>query len=187
MENISFIRKIFVIRNQIYQLEQQKHNEIWNQFHDSLVMQIYKDLCSRIPETKSIMVQQLFNKTIHPSQNKEELLSKYANLKLNFNRMSKIQLTINDFWLKLASLWTAIDIKYDKQLAELRSSLVQLDCSSELENILSAFESTIQKSKSLQELEEKIKRENIVPQIRENLLEIFDCTKNILDVHYQLL
>jgi hypothetical protein len=187
MESISFIRQIFVIRNQIDQLEQKKHNETWNRFNDSLIIQIYKDLCSRIPETKSIMVQQLFNKTIHPSQNKEQLLSKYADLKLNFNRMSKIQLTVNDFWLKLASLWAPIDMKYDKQLTELRSTLLRLDSSSELEGILSIFESTIQKSKSIQELEEKIKRENTVPHIRENLLEIFDCTKNILDIHYQLL
>jgi hypothetical protein len=176
-----------VIRNQIYQLEQQKHNEIWNQFHDSLVLQIYKDLCSRIPETKSILVQQLFNKTIHPSQNKEELLSKYAKLKLNFNRMSKIQLTVNDFWLKISSLWAPIDIKYDKQLEELRNHLVQLDSSPELEGILSKFEYTIQQSSSLKELEEKINRENTSPLIKENLLEIFDCTKNILDVHYQLI
>ena len=187
MENISFIRQIFVIRNQIYQLEQQKHNEIWNQFHDTLLLQIYKDLCSRIPETRTIMVQQLFNKAIHPSQNKEELLSKYAKLKLNFNRMNKIQMTVNDFWIKLSSLWTPIDMKYDKQLGELRNHLVQLDTSPELEGILSKFESTIQQSSSLKELEEKIKRENTTPQIKENLLEILDCTKNILDVHYQLL
>lgn len=187
MENISFIRQIILFRNQIYQLDQQKHDEVWNQFQDSLVIQIYKDLCSRIPETKSINANQLFNKKIHPSQNKEELLSKYSNLKLNFNRMSKIQLTINDFWLKLASLWEHIDIKYDKQIAELRGQFVQLDTSPELENILSTFESSIQKCKSLKEVEEQIQRHSTTPYIRDNLQEIFDCTKNILDVHYQLL
>jgi hypothetical protein len=187
MENISFIRQIFVFRNQIYQLEQQKHNEIWNQFHDSLVMQIYKDLCSRIPETKSIPAQQLFNKTIHPSQNKEELLSKYSNLNLNFNRMSKIQLAVNDFWLKLASLWTPIDMKYDKDLGELRNQLLQLDTSPELEQLLSKFDCIIQKCKSVQEVEQQMKRESTTPHIRDSLQELFDCTKNILDVHYQLI
>ena len=187
MENISFIRQIFVFRNQIYQLEQQKHNEIWNQFHDALIMQIYKDLCSRIPETKSIAVAQLFNKTIHPSRNKENLFSKYSNLNLNFNRMSKIQLIINDFWLKLASLWIPIDMKYDKDLLELRSQLLQLDTTPELDQIISKFESIIQKCKSIQEAEEHIKRESTTPHIRNSLQEIFDCTKNILNVHYQLL
>ena len=187
MENISFIRKIFVIRNEIYQLELQKHNEIWNQFQESLVLQIYRDLCIRVPETKSIVIQQIFNKTIHPSQNKDELLSKYANLRLNFNRMNKIQLIVNDFWLKLASLWVPIDMKYDKQLDELRTQLVQLDMSEEIEEILSKFEYIIKECKSLQEVEENIKRVDKTSQIRYDLLELFDCTKNILDIHYQLL
>jgi hypothetical protein len=187
MENISFIRQIILYRNQINQLEQKKQDEIWNKFHDSLVMQIYKDLCTRIPETKSISVQQLFNKKIHPSQNKEELLSKYANLKLNFNRMSKIQLTVNDFWLKLASLWEPIDTKYDKQIAELQNQFVQLDTSPELEEIISKFEYSIQKCKSIKELEEHIQKHTTTPSIKYNLKEIFDSTKNILDVHYQLL
>lgn len=186
MENISFIRQIFMIRNQIYELEQQKHNEIWNQFQEPLVMQIYKDLCNRIPETKSIRIQQLFNKSIHPSLNKEELLSKYASLKINFNRLSKIRLLVNDFWLKLATIWLPIDVKYDKQISDLRNHLVQLDSSPELEGILSTFDATVEQSKTVGEVEDKIKKFSVTPQIRDNLLELLECTKNILQVHYQL-
>ena len=46
---------------------------------------------------------------------------------------------------------------------------------------------SIQKCKSLKEVEEHIQRHSTTPYIRDNLQEIFDCTKNILDVHYQLL
>lgn len=186
MENISLICQIFVHRNQIKDLEKQKHSEIWNQFTDQLTLQIYKDLCARIPETKEISVQQLFNKTIHPNQNKEELLFKYANLRIHPNRMNKIRLQLNDFWVRLGSIWLPVEIKYEKQILELKNQLSYIDSSPDLEHILNTFNDIIENSKSVKEVEDTIKNFSTTQQIMDNLLELLEFTKNILEVHYEL-
>lgn len=187
MENISLICQIFINLTQIKNLEKQKHSEIWNQFTDALTLQIYKDLCIRIPETKEIAVQLLFNKNIHPNQNKDELLHKYANLRINPNRINKIRSQLNDFWVKIASIWLPVEIKYEKQIVELRNQLSYINSSADLEDILSTFDRIVENSTSVQEVEATIKNISTTQQIMDNMLELLDYTRNILTVHYELL
>ena len=186
MEHITFTKHISAITSKISELEKQKNIEIWSLFQYPILLQIYKELCAKIPETKLIEYNNLFNKSIHPVLNKQELINKYDKIGITQNKKYKYITIINELWNKLSYLWIPIDIKYEKEISHYQKQLSQLDNNENLKNILSIFEDEIKNSVSIEDLENKLKKHYTSDIIQNNLMDLLEDTKNILSILFKL-
>jgi hypothetical protein len=182
MENSNYIKEILKINQQIRELKENRILEIWNHFNANIINGIYLELCAKITETKMIPIDKVFNITVHPNLNKHELLNKYYNLGIKKERFQKILPIVNTIWFKIASICKEFDLKYIHNLSTLKDELNTLENREAVIDIMETYENKINNTKSIEELEESIKIEN-----SSNLLDLFNDTKQILKLHYELL
>jgi hypothetical protein len=186
MNNINLIKEITELRKNLKKLEDEKMTELWKQFPPGVVINIYKELCKNIPELKGIPVELLLDKTVHPFQNKQLLLKKLGTKVKDKERMEKITTVLNDTWTKLLPLWKQIDVKYINQIPRLESTLLELDYNNpELDKILQTYESIVNKSSSVYDVEKNINSVKDSVE-KECLMELFRTTRNIIQIAVEL-
>ena len=182
MEHTNYINEILKVTKQIKELKDSQITEIWNQFNTNIINNIYLELCNKITETKMIPLDKLFNITVHPNLNKQELLNKYYNLGIKKERFHKILPIVNTIWLKIASICKPFDLKYINNLSILKDELNRLENRELFNEIITKYESKINNTKNIEELENMLKTEN-----NSDLLDLFNDSKQILKIHYELL
>ena len=182
MEHTNYINEILKLTQQIKELQDSRITEIWHQFNTNIINNIYLELCNKITETKMIPLDKLFNISVHPNLNKQELLNKYYNLGIKKERFRKILPIVNTIWLKIASICKPFDLKYINNLLNLQNELNRLESKEVLVNLIDVYENKLNNSKNIEELENMLKTEN-----NSDLLDLFNDTKPILKFHYELL
>jgi hypothetical protein len=191
MNNINLIKEITDMRAALKKLEAEKMTELWKQFPPSVVVNIYRELCKTIPELKSIPVEFLLDRTVHPFQNKQLILKKLSvsvkvKDKESKERFEAITTALGETWTKLFPLWKQIDVKYMNQIPRLESRLLELDYNNpELDKVIQLYDTIINTSKSVYDVEKKISEvDNITT--RDCLMELFRNTRNIIQVAVEL-
>jgi hypothetical protein len=186
MNNINLIKEIIETRENLKKLEGEKLAELWKQFPPGVVINIYKELCKNIPELKGIPVELLLDKSVHPFQNKQLILRKLADRVKDKERIDKIKTILNDTWTKLLPLWKQIDVKYMAHIPRLESKLLELDYNNpKLDNILEKYETIVNTSPSVYDVEKKINSIQDI-YVRVSLLELFRTTRNIVQIAVEL-
>lgn len=186
MNNINLIKEITETRIALKKLEVEKLEELWKQFPQGVVINIYKELCKTIPELKGIPVELLLDRSVHPFQNKQLITKKLGITVKDKDRMEKITKLLNETWTKLLPLWKQIDVKYMAQIPRLESKLLELDYNnSKLDKIIEIFENIISTSPSVYDVEKNI---NAIKDVEErvSLLEMFRTTRDIVQIAVEL-
>jgi hypothetical protein len=175
MDNINYIKQIPIVTKELEELQKIYISNLWKGFIPPIINNIYKDLCGLIPDAKKIPIGQLFDMSIHPEQNKQLLLRRLNN--------DKVVNIVNELWNKMSPLWKNIDKEYIEKIKILEDKLKEMNNSERLENTLTMYESIVNKSKNVIEVEEHIRNiDNNANRL--NLLELFTNTKNIIKIKY---
>ena len=186
MNNINLIKEITEMRAALKKLEVEKMTELWKQFPQGVVINIYRELCKTIPELKGIPVEFLLDRTIHPFQNKQLILKKLSVTVKDKERLDKITMALGETWTKLFPLWKQIDVKYMNQIPKLQSRLLEIDYNNpELDKIIQQYDTIVSKSKTVYDVEKMIS-EITNNDTKESLMELFRTTRDIIQVAVEL-
>jgi hypothetical protein len=186
MNNINLIKEITEMRATLKKLEVEKMTELWKQFPQGVVINIYRELCKTIPELKSIPVEFLLDRSVHPFQNKQLILKKLSVTVKDKERFEKITTALGETWTKLFPLWKQIDVKYMNQIPRLESRLLEIDYNNpELDKIIQLYDNIVSTSKSVYDVEKMIS-EISTKDTRDSLMELFRNTRNIIQVAVEL-
>ena len=186
MNNVNLIKEIMDMRATLKKIELDKMTELWKQFPQGVVINIYRELCKNIPELKGIPVEFLLDRTIHPFQNKQLILKKLSVTVKDKERLEKITTVLGETWTKLFPLWKQIDVKYMNQIPKLQSRLLEIDYNNpELDKIIQQYDTIVSKSKSVYDVEKMIS-EISDKDTKDSLMELFRTTRDIIQVAVEL-
>jgi hypothetical protein len=180
MTSLNYIKQIPLLRSQYEGLLHDYLIETWAAINQNVVIGFYKELCMKIPEAKAIQIQTLFNTTIHVNDNKQILLDRLYSINPNKDRITKLNIIINELWGKLANVWKAVDDKYIPKLSELSKRIYEIDHNNDkLDGIFNIYENIINNYVDMGDIKRTIVAiDDDV--IRENVTELYNSTKNIL-------
>jgi hypothetical protein len=180
MTSLNYIKQINLLRSQYEELLSEYLIESWKPISQNVVMDFYKELCVKIPESKSIQLQTLINKSSHPNDNKKVILYRLSSINPNKDRISNLTIVINELWAKIETLYKPIDEKYLSKLSELSKKIYEIDHKNDkLEQIIKIYENIIYNYNDMSDIKTQVLAisDN---EIRENVIELYNSTKNIL-------
>jgi hypothetical protein len=186
MTSLNYIKQIPLLRSQYEELLNEYVVKIWTVIDQNTVMGIYKELCMKIQEAKVIQIQTLFNRSIHPNDNKKIILDKLACINPNKDRIAKITIIINELFIKMAPLWKTIDDTYLPRLSIISKQIYEIDHNNtRLDQIFNIYENIINNYSDMGDIKRMIVAidDDI---IRENVTELYNSTKNLLRCNIML-
>jgi hypothetical protein len=186
MTSLNYIKQIPLLRSQYEELLNEYVVKIWSVINQNVIMNIYKELCIKIPEVKAIQIQTLFNKSIHPNDNRKILLDKLLSINPNKDRITKINIILNELFTKMSYLWKSIDDNYLPRLSIISKKIYEIDHNNnKLEQIFNVYENIINNYNDMGDIKRKIVSiDDDV--IRENVTELYNSTKNLLRCNIML-
>jgi len=180
------IQEIIRLHDEVKKTKVTMIQEIWNQFPPQTIQQIHAELSKKIPETKRIPVAQLFNKNIHPSSNQKELINQYITVGVPYEKIHLYFPIIQAVWTKITPLWKSIEQKYTSSLIQNYKHISELEqVNGEIEKVLTTYQYLLEQSENIEKLKESF-TSITDEELRQNLNDLYEQTKDIIAVHYQL-
>jgi hypothetical protein len=185
MENINYFKQIPLLWSEYEQLEKDRIVEVWEAITSKIIFNIYTELCSKIHEVKMIPIGSLFDKTIHPLNNKTLLMDKLNNIVYNKDRLIRLSFIVNDIWNKIMPLCRNIDIKYTSRISDIQSNIFSLEQNNNVDILIDMYKKIITENDNIESIEKAI-NDIKDPVTKDNIMELLNNTKNIIKCDLEL-
>lgn len=183
------MKEIKSVRAKIAELQQHRTEALWAALTPQVVNDMYMDLCARVPEVKLLYAggpETLFNKALTPFENRQMMMQKLS----PFLTSERTYKALQAFWnstmafLLRANVNAAASATTVGEINNLNQKMVLLDPQNALlHQLLQMHEHIIQKSSSCGEME-KMTRAIENEHVRDNMYELLETTRPILQVLY---
>jgi hypothetical protein len=186
MTSLNYIKQIPLLRSQYEQLLNEYLVESWKLINQNVVVEFYKELCIKIPEAKSLQIQTLINKSSHPNDNKKNILYRLSCINQNKDRIANLTIVINELWGKIETLYKSVDEKFLPKLSALSKKIYEIDHKNDkLDKIIKTYENIVQNYNDMGDIKAQVMAigDN---ETRENVIELYNSTKNILRCNIML-
>jgi len=180
------IKELVRLHAECKKMKEAMIGEMWAPFSDQLIHQIYLELCAKIPETKMIALQQLFNKTVHPSANQKELMNQYIKLGVPVEKVHHFFPILQGIWTQMVPIWKPVEVKFMNSLIPMYKQVSELEQNKEVMDLtFTTYQNMIHRTSNLKELEKEL--DTITDStLQQNVMDLYEKTKEILTIHYQL-
>lgn len=180
------IKELVRLHAECKKMKQDMIGEMWAPFSDQLTHQIYLELCAKIPETKMIPLQQLFNKSVHPNANQKELMNQYIKLGVPVEKVHHFFPILQGIWAKMVPFWKPVELKFINSLLPIYKEVSDLEKNKEVMDVtFTTYQNMIEHATNLEKLEKEIARITDST-LQQNVMDLYEQTKEILTIHYQL-